>query len=77
MRINKYLAECGVCSRRKSEALILDGRVSIDGKVVTSLAVDVDPEKCTGVVGRQDSSTHQQAHISEDEQTERLCLYYG
>ena len=44
MRINKYLAECGVCSRRKSEALILDGRVSIDGKVVTSLAVDVDPE---------------------------------
>ena len=44
MRINKYLAECGVGSRRKSEALILDGRVSIDGKVVTSLAVDVDPE---------------------------------
>ena len=44
MRINKYLAECGVCSRRKSETLILDGRVSIDGKVVTSLAVDVDPD---------------------------------
>ena len=26
MRINKYLAHCGVASRRKSEALILDGR---------------------------------------------------
>jgi len=38
MRINKYLAHCGVASRRKSEELILDGRISINGKLVMDLA---------------------------------------
>ena len=32
MRINKYLAECGVASRRGCDKLISEGRVSIDGK---------------------------------------------
>lgn len=33
MRINKYLAECGVASRRASDQLILDGVVKINGKI--------------------------------------------
>jgi 23S rRNA pseudouridine2604 synthase len=33
-RINKWMAQNGVCSRREAEALIADGRVSIDGEVV-------------------------------------------
>ena len=41
MRINKYLAECGLGSRRKVESLILDGLVSVNGKVITSLAFSV------------------------------------
>ena len=45
MRLNKYLAECGVASRRKSEQLILEGRVTVDGKKPDGLAVDVDPDK--------------------------------
>ena len=45
MRLNKYLAECGVASRRKSEQLILEGRVTVDGKKQDGLAVDVDPDK--------------------------------
>ena len=45
MRLNKYLAECGVASRRKSEQLILEGRVIVDGKKPDGLAVDVDPDK--------------------------------
>ncbi len=32
VRINKYLAECGLCSRREADKLIADGRVSINGK---------------------------------------------
>ena len=44
MRINKFLAECGVASRRNSEALVLEGRVKINNKVVTKLATEVDPE---------------------------------
>jgi len=38
MRINKYLAGCGFCSRRKAEELVLSGKVSVNGKVCTDLA---------------------------------------
>lgn len=41
MRINKYLAECGVASRRNCDKLILEGLVTINGKVC-SLGADVD-----------------------------------
>lgn len=44
MRINKFLAECGIASRRKCEALILDGRVSVNGKKIMLLATDIDPD---------------------------------
>lgn len=41
MRINKYIAHAGLCSRRKAEALIQQGLVTINGKVVTELATTV------------------------------------
>ena len=34
-RLNKYLAECGVASRRGADQVIADGRVKINGKTVT------------------------------------------
>lgn len=44
MRINKFLAECGIASRRNCEKLVTAGRVKVNGKTVTMLATDVDPE---------------------------------
>ncbi len=44
MRINKFLAECGVASRRNCEAFVLEGRVKVNNKKITNLATDVDPE---------------------------------
>ncbi len=41
MRINRYLAACGLASRRKAEQIVLDGRVTIDGEVVQSLSATV------------------------------------
>ena len=41
MRINKYLAECGLSSRRKCELFVKDGRVKINGKIITELSTDV------------------------------------
>ena len=32
MRINKYLSECGVCSRREADVLIEEGRITVNGK---------------------------------------------
>lgn len=42
MRINKYLALCGVASRRKSEQLILDKKVTVNDKVLTDLSYKVN-----------------------------------
>lgn len=42
MRLAKHLAHAGVASRRAAEVLIRDGRISIDGKIVTDPARDVD-----------------------------------
>lgn len=42
MRLGKYIAHAGVASRRASERLVFDGRVEVDGKVVTDPARDVD-----------------------------------
>lgn len=41
MRINKYLASCGLASRRKVEELIKDGRIKVNGKVETNFGYDV------------------------------------
>jgi len=43
MRLNKYIAESGFASRRKAEEYIEQGRVLINGKVVTNLATQVNP----------------------------------
>ena len=44
-RLQKYLAECGVASRRKCEEIILAGKVSINGKIVTELGTKIIPGK--------------------------------
>ena len=43
VRLQKYLAQAGVCSRRKGEAHIRAGRVAVNGRVVTELGTKVDP----------------------------------
>ncbi|MBT8462586.1 MAG: rRNA pseudouridine synthase [Gemmatimonadetes bacterium] len=43
MRLQKYLSRAGVASRRASEELIREGRVRVDGLVVTELGTKVDP----------------------------------
>ncbi len=43
MRLNKFIAESGITSRRKAEELILQGRVTVNSKTVTDLSFTVDP----------------------------------
>lgn len=45
IRLQKFLAECGLGSRRACENLILDGLVSIDGRTITKLGTRIDPAK--------------------------------
>ena len=41
-RLQKYMAECGVASRRKCEEIILSGRVKVNGEVIDKLGVKID-----------------------------------
>lgn len=44
VRLNRFLASAGICSRRAADLLIEGGRVSIDGETVTELGTKVDPK---------------------------------
>ncbi len=54
MRLNRFLARCGVASRRRSDALIQSGAVRVNGEVVAEpgrvVAVSVDRVECSGRV---------------------------
>jgi len=43
-RLQKILAKAGIASRRKAEELIREGKVRVDGRVVTEMGTRVDPE---------------------------------
>ncbi len=45
IRINRFLASCGISSRRAAEKIILQGRVSMNGQVVTELGTRIDELK--------------------------------
>lgn len=45
MRINKYIASCGVTSRRKADELIIQGKVICNGKVITEPGTVIDENK--------------------------------
>lgn len=45
MRLNKIIADAGITSRRGADELIMDGRVTVDGRQVRELGSKIDPEK--------------------------------
>ncbi|HPA58506.1 MAG TPA: pseudouridine synthase [Synergistales bacterium] len=44
VRINRFIAACGVCSRRKADLLVMAGRISVNLKVCTDPSRTIDPE---------------------------------
>lgn len=45
MRLQKYMAKCGVASRRRSESIILEGRVKVNDRVIDRLGTKVNPNR--------------------------------
>ncbi|WP_416868031.1 MAG: pseudouridine synthase [Imperialibacter sp.] len=52
VRLNKYLANAGIASRREADRLIEEGKVTINGKVVTELGLKVGPKDVVKFDGR-------------------------
>jgi 23S rRNA pseudouridine2605 synthase len=44
VRLQKVLSQAGIASRRVAERMITDGRVEVDGHIVTELGTRVDPD---------------------------------
>lgn len=64
MRINKYIALCGVSSRRGADELIAQGKVTVNGSVVETMGTDVDEEAdIVCVNGRKISPEKQRVYI--------------
>ncbi|WP_396593403.1 pseudouridine synthase [Brevundimonas sp. R86498] len=55
-RINKWLGQSGVCSRREADALIADGLVAIDGEVVTDAGRKIEPGQTLTLSDRAESA---------------------
>lgn len=45
IRLQKFLADCGICSRRKAEKYILEGKVKVNNQVVVILGTKINPNK--------------------------------
>ncbi|MGO1597623.1 MAG: pseudouridine synthase, partial [Sphingobacterium sp.] len=45
IRLNRYISNSGICSRRKADELIAAGVISVNGEAVTELGIKVDPTK--------------------------------
>lgn len=61
MRLQKYLADCGVASRRKSEELINKGLVKVNGQVVDTMGYEVQPKDIVSFDGKR--VTPQARHV--------------
>ena len=82
MRLQKYLASCGVASRRNAEQMILDGRVSVNGEIVNVLGTQVDEQSDTvqvdGCIVRPEAEKHYLAYnkpVGEVTTVSAIILY--
>ena len=62
MRLAKFLAHAGVASRRAAERIVADGRVTVDGEVVTDPARDVDEAHRVEVDGSRVEAEPREVH---------------
>ncbi|MCR4821356.1 MAG: rRNA pseudouridine synthase [Treponema sp.] len=63
VRLQAYLAHCGVASRRASEKIILDGRVTVNGNVVTELGTKVTEKDRVCVDGKAVSLEEKKRYV--------------
>ncbi len=58
MRLNKFLAQAGVASRRAADKLIAAGRVKVNGRVVREMGLQIDPDQDKVTVDGKPVSAH-------------------
>lgn len=62
-RLNKYIASCGVCSRRKADELIESGKVRVNGNIMTQMGYKVEENDVVTVNGKVVSLEEKKIYI--------------
>lgn len=52
VRLNRFIAMSGICSRREADTLIAEGKVTVNGEVVTELGIKITPDDVVRYNGR-------------------------
>jgi 23S rRNA pseudouridine2605 synthase len=73
VRLQKYLADAGVASRRASEALITAGRVEVNGLTVRELGTKVDPAADRVVVDGRPARPRRKLHLALNKPRGFIC----
>lgn len=60
MRLNKFIAQAGVCSRRKADELIENGQIKVNGRIVKELGTVIDEVKDDIYIGKRKLELAQQ-----------------
>ncbi|MDQ6995201.1 MAG: pseudouridine synthase [Mariprofundaceae bacterium] len=63
MRINRFMATCGLCSRREADRWIADGRVAINDKVIEQQGIKVNPKDVVKVDGKIISKHEEKTYL--------------
>jgi 23S rRNA pseudouridine2605 synthase/23S rRNA pseudouridine2604 synthase len=80
VRLQKFLAAAGVCSRRSGETLILNGRVKVNGEVVLKLGACIDPAQDRVEVDGRSISLHEKPvylALNKPKGFVTSCKHYG
>ncbi len=63
-RLNKYISSCGICSRRKADELIENGKVEVNGVLITNLGEKVEDSDVIKVNGKKISKEIKKVYIA-------------
>lgn len=73
MRLQKFLSRAGIASRRKAEEMIAQGRVRVNGRVVSEPGTVIDPAKDRVEVGGREVKVEEKIHILLNKPAGYLC----
>ncbi len=75
IRINKYLAQCGICSRREADKMIASGKVTIDGNIA-DMGARVFPGMCIRVDGNEVRGAEDKVYLAYNKPRGIVCTAY-
>lgn len=73
VRLQKFLADAGIASRRASEQIILEGRVTVNGKTVTELGSKIDPDSDRITLDGQPVKVKRKIYLAVNKPPKFIC----